>query len=79
MAADTAKLRQLRSVKFCLKTNPKGVLQYGLIAEEVAKLYPGFVIRNELRRIDSVRFDEPAPMLLNEAQKRVAEIRALRG
>jgi hypothetical protein len=44
-------------------------LQYGLIAEEVAKVYPELVIRNESGRIDGVRYDELAPMLLNEMQK----------
>jgi hypothetical protein len=37
-----------------LKTNRKGALQYGLIAEDVAKVYPELVIRNEAARIDGV-------------------------
>ena len=49
---------------------PKGALQYGLIAEEVAKVYPELVVRDEKGRIDGVRYDELAPMLLNEAQNR---------
>jgi multidrug resistance efflux pump len=55
-----------------LKSDPKGALQSGLIAEEVAKVYPALVIRDESGRIDGVRYDELAPMLLNEAQKRNA-------
>ena len=62
----TEKLRQLRPVSFHLKSDPKGAIQYGLIAEEVAKVYPELVIRNERGRIDGVRYDELAPMLLNE-------------
>ena len=52
-----------------MKTDPKGALQAGLIAEEVAKVYPELVIRDEKGRIDGVRYDELAPMLLNEAQR----------
>jgi Chaperone of endosialidase len=69
MASNTAKLGQLRPVTFYLKTDPRGALQYGLIAEEVAKVYPELVIRGEKGRIDGVRYDELAPMLLNEMQK----------
>jgi hypothetical protein len=68
MGSDTAKLGQLRPVTFHLKTDPTGALQYGLIAEEVAKVYPELVIRGEKGRIDGVRYDELAPMLLNEVQ-----------
>ena len=50
----------------------------GLIAEEVAKLYPELVIRDENGRIDGVRYDELAPTLLNEVQKQAAEIRDLK-
>jgi hypothetical protein len=44
-------------------------VQYGLIAEEVDKVYPELVIRDEAGKIQGVRYDELAPMLLNEAQK----------
>jgi hypothetical protein len=85
MGSNTARLGQLRPVTFHLKTDPKGALQYGLIAEEVAKVYPELVIRDQKGRIDGVRYDELAPMLLNEAQKQQqknaaqdAEIHALK-
>jgi hypothetical protein len=68
MGSNSEKLQQLRPVTFHLKTDPDGALQYGLIAEEVAKVYPELVIRDEKGRIDGVRYDELAPMLLNEAQ-----------
>jgi hypothetical protein len=84
MGSNTAKLGQLRPVTFKLKADATGTRQYGLIAEEVAKVYPELVIRNEAGRIDGVRYDELAPMLLNEVQKQertieaqAAEIRAL--
>jgi hypothetical protein len=51
----------------------------------VAKVYPALVIRDANGRIDSVRYDELAPMLLNQAQQQqqrieaqAAEIRTLR-
>ena len=49
MGTNTAKLEQLRPVTFKLKTDAKATTQYGLIAEEVAKVYPELVIRDESR------------------------------
>jgi len=69
MGANSAKLQQLRPVTFKLRSDAKGTRQYGLIAEEVAKVYPELVIRDEKGRIDGVRYDELAPMLLNEVQR----------
>jgi hypothetical protein len=77
MESNTAKLGQLRPVTFKLKSDATGTRQYGLIAEEVAKVYPELVVRDEKGRIDGVRYDELAPMLLNEVQKQAAEIREL--
>jgi hypothetical protein len=76
MGSDTAKLGQLRPVSFKLKSDATGTRQYGLIAEEVAKVYPELVIRNVSGRIDGVRYDELAPMLLNEAQQQQQKIAA---
>jgi hypothetical protein len=78
MGSDTAKLEQLRPVSFKLKTDATGTRQYGLIAEEVAKVYPELVIRDQNGRIDGVRYEELAPMLLNEVQQQAAEIRELK-
>jgi Chaperone of endosialidase len=74
----TSKLDQLRPVTFHLKSDPQGPLQYGLIAEEVAKVYPDLVIRDENGRIDGVRYDELAPMLLNEMKRQTTEIQQLK-
>ena len=74
MGSVSEKLRQLRPVSFHLKANPQGDVQYGLIAEEVAKVYPELVIRDQNGRIDGVRYDELAPMLLNEVQKQQAKL-----
>jgi hypothetical protein len=77
MGSSTGKLDLLRPVTFKLKTDRQGTVQYGLIAEEVAKVYPELVIRNAAGRIEGVRYEELAPMLLNEVQKQQAAIRTL--
>ena len=69
MGSSTEKLEQLRPVTFKLKTDRRGTVQYGLIAEEVAKIYPELVIRNARGGIEGVRYEELAPMLLNEMQQ----------
>ena len=74
----TEKLQQLRPVSFHLKANPKGAVQYGLIAEEVDRVYPELVIRDASGKIQGVRYDELAPILLNEVQQQAAEIRDLK-
>lgn len=76
MGSDTAKLAQLRPVSFRLKSDAKGTRQFGLIAEEVAKIYPELVIRDASGRINGVRYDELAPMLLNEVQQQQSKIAA---
>jgi hypothetical protein len=77
MGAITAKLGQLRPVTFKLKTDAEGPVQYGLIAEEVDKVYPELVIRDNESKIQGVRYDELAPMLLNEVQQQAAKIASL--
>jgi hypothetical protein len=48
-------------------------LQYGLIAEEVAKLFPAMVGYDKAGQPASVNYQSLAPMLLNELQKQAAE------
>jgi Chaperone of endosialidase len=76
MGSTSEKLQQLRPVTFHLKTDPQGVTQYGLIAEEVAKVYPELVIRNGAGKIEGVRYEELAPMLLNEVQQQQQRLAA---
>jgi hypothetical protein len=68
MGANTEKLPLLRPVSFHLKSDPAGAVQYGLIAEEVDKVYPELVIRDDTGKIQGARYDELAPMLLNQMQ-----------
>jgi hypothetical protein len=77
MGERSDRLDQLRPVTFRLKSDPHGPLQYGLIAEEVARVYPELVIRDDAGRVEGVRYDELAPMLLNEVHKQSAQIKAL--
>ena len=74
MGSSTKRVMQLRPVSFHLKTDPAGEVQYGLIAEEVARVYPELVIRDDKGRIEGVRYEELAPMLLNELQKQDNEL-----
>jgi hypothetical protein len=71
----TQRLEQLRPVSFHLKSDPGGAIQYGLIAEEVDKVYPELVIRDDKGVIQGVRYDELAPMLLNVVQQQNATMR----
>jgi hypothetical protein len=70
MTQASERLLQLRPVKFRYKkadASGEKPIQYGLIAEEVAEVYPELVVRDAATgRIDGVRYEELAPMLLNE-------------
>ena len=79
MGGSTQKLHELRPVSFHLKSDPKGALQYGLIAEEVNEVFPELVIRDDAGTIQGVRYDELAPMLLSEMQKQERKIDAQAG
>ncbi|MBW8875254.1 MAG: tail fiber domain-containing protein [Acidobacteria bacterium] len=65
-------LMQLRPVTFYYKPqfdDGSHLLQYGLIAEEVAKVYPGLVQYDDQGRPLSVRYQFVNAMLLNEVQE----------
>jgi len=74
LGAATEKLAQLRPVTFKLKTDSQGTRQYGLIAEEVAQVYPELVIHGADGRIDGVRYEELTPMLLKLFQQEQAQL-----
>ncbi|MGA3213066.1 MAG: tail fiber domain-containing protein [Terriglobales bacterium] len=52
-------------------------VQYGLIAEEVAEVYPGLVAHSADGQIETVKYQLLDPMLLNEVQRQQAAIRDL--
>jgi Chaperone of endosialidase len=59
----------LRPVTFHYKTDTKGAPQFGLIAEEVAKVNPGLVLLDKEGKPFTVRYDAVNAMLLNEFLK----------
>ena len=83
----------LRPVTFVYRDDSKGTTHYGLIAEEVATVYPELVTYTPTGEVQGVRYQELIPMLLNELQrqrhefqqalqaqqKELAELRALVG
>ncbi len=64
-------LMRLRPVAFRYRTeiDPTKLTQYGLIAEEVAEVYPDLVVFDRDGRPETVRYHLLVPMLLNEVQK----------
>jgi len=63
------KLMKLRPVTFRYKADSTGTQQYGLIAEEVEKVYPELVIDDTDGRAETVAYQILPAMLLNEVQK----------
>ena len=59
----------LKPVSFQYTSDSKGTPQFGLIAEEVAKVNPDLVVRNRNDEIYSVRYEAVNAMLLNEFLK----------
>ena len=59
----------LKPVTFHAKNDAKGIPQFGLIAEEVAKVNPDLVCRDADGRPDSVGYEQISVMLLNEFLK----------
>jgi hypothetical protein len=69
----------LNPVTFHYKSDNTGTPQFGLIAEEVAKVNPDLIVRDENGEIYTVRYDAVNAMLLNEFLKehrRVQELEA---
>jgi uncharacterized coiled-coil protein SlyX len=59
----------LKPVTFQYKSDANGTLQFGLIAEEVAKVNPDLVVCDKNGEIYTVRYDAVNVMLLNEFLK----------
>ena len=59
----------LRPVTFHYKTDIRGTPQFGLIAEEVAKVNPALVLPDKEGKPYTVRYDAVNVMLLNEFLK----------
>jgi predicted ribosome quality control (RQC) complex YloA/Tae2 family protein len=59
----------LKPVTFHYKSDKTNTPQFGLIAEEVAKVNPDLVVRDKEGKAYSVRYDQVNAMLLNEFLK----------
>jgi ABC-type Fe3+-hydroxamate transport system substrate-binding protein len=72
-------LLQMKPVTFRYKNeiDPIGTSQFGLVAEEVAKINPDLVVRDEARKPYSVRYDQVNAMLLNEFLKEHRKVEKL--
>jgi hypothetical protein len=79
MGQASAGLMRLRAVTFRYKPEYDGgpELHYGLIAEEVAKVYPSLVQNDQAGRPFTVLYHELPAMLLNEVQRQQVIIEKL--
>jgi Chaperone of endosialidase len=66
-------LMKLRPVTFRYRGDLAGRLQYGLIAEEVARVYPELVTYGADGKVETVAYHLLPAMLLNEMQRQVRE------
>jgi len=57
--------------------DPKGILQFGLVAEEVAKVNRDLVVRDEQGKPFTVRYEAVNAMLLNEFLKEHRKVERL--
>jgi Chaperone of endosialidase len=73
MGDTSSGLMKLRPVSFRYKEDPAGRLQYGLIAEEVQRVYPELVTRGDDGKLDGVRYELLPALLINEAQRQAKE------
>src|SRR6478736_297803 len=70
-------IMSLRPVTFHYKTDTKGTPQFGLIAEEVAKVNPALVLADKEGKPYTVRYDAVNAMLLNEFLKEHSTVEKL--
>jgi translation initiation factor IF-2 len=72
-------LLALKPVTFRYKKDidPAGISQFGLVAEDVEKVNPDLVVRDNEGRIYSVRYDQVNAMLLNEFLKEHRKVQEL--
>ena len=70
----------LKPVSFRYKQDidPDGIPQFGLIAEEVEKINPDLVVRDEQGKVMTVRYEAVNAMLLNEFLKEHSQVQELK-
>ena len=69
----------LKPVTFHYKNDTKGVPQFGLVAEDVAKVNPDLVVNDRDGKPYTVRYDAVNAMLLNEFLKEHKKVEKLEG
>ena len=71
----------LKPVTFRYKQelDPKGIPQFGLVAEQVEKVSPDLVARDEKGQVYTVRYEAVNAMLLNEFLKEHRKVETLEG
>src|SRR5438046_7144419 len=57
--------------------DPDGIPQFGLVAEEVEKVNPDLVVRDEDGKVSTVRYEAVNAMLLNEFLKEHRKVQEL--
>ena len=78
MELSSEALYALKPVTFRYKKefDPQGILQFGLVAEEVEAVNPDLVVRDKEGKPYSVRYDQVNAMLLNEVLKEHKKVEA---
>jgi hypothetical protein len=76
IAAESDGLLSLRPVafKYNRELDPTGAAQYGLLAEDVAEIYPELVVYDAEGRPEAIRYQLLDGLLLNEIQKQHRKI-----
>ncbi len=80
MGDSSSGLLRLRPVTFRYRqpfADGSKPVEYGLIAEEVAEVYPDLVAQSADGKIETVKYQVLDSMLLNELQKQVEKVRSL--
>jgi hypothetical protein len=69
----------LRPVTFhyTKELDPEGIPQFGLVAEDVAKVNPDLVVRDDQGKVYTVRYEAVNAMLLNEFLKEHRKVQEL--
>jgi hypothetical protein len=69
MADQSADILNLRPVTFAYNSDASETTQYGLIAEEVAQVFPALVVKDAEGNPYTVQYHVLPVLLLNEVQK----------
>ena len=77
MESTSSSILELKPVTFHYKSDKRDTPQFGLIAEQVAKVNPDLVVRDKDGQMRTVRYDAVNAMLLNEFLKEHNKVQTL--